>query len=430
MTATFYVVEAGQMPILSYGRAKDLGLIQITLSAIRIQEQDTVTEQIHEAYPLLFKSIGKLLNHQVHLHIDDTIALVARPHRRIPFHLREKVEAELEELEQQHIIEHMDRPTPWVSPVVVAPKPKNLDKIRICVDMREANRAIKRERHITPTTDDIIHTLNGSVLFSKLDLNKGYHQLELAPESRQVTTFSIHVGLRRYKCLSFGVSSAAEVFQEAIRMASHDIPATLNINDDIIVFGSTVMQHDKALHAVVRRLQDRGLTLNSDKCAFKKAQLEFSGHVFSASGMKPDPKKVEAIQAAEPPANVSELRSLLGLASYCSSHIPNYATITQPLRILTHKNTPWQWGPLQDQALQKLKEQLSSTTVLSYFDPTVKTELIVDASPVGLAAVLIQRNHCDDTASRIIAYGSHALTAVEQRYSQTEREALAIVWGY
>ena len=168
----------------------------------------------------IMENYGKLRDHQVHLHIDDTVSLAAQPHRRIPFHIRKKVEVELKELGRQDIIEHVDGPTPWVSPVVVAPKPKNPKKIRICVDMRESNTAVKRERHITPT-DDIIHPLNGSVLFSKLDLNKGYHQLEVTPESRYVTTFSTHVGLRRYKRLSFGISSAAEVFQEAIRMVIH-----------------------------------------------------------------------------------------------------------------------------------------------------------------------------------------------------------------
>ena len=125
------------------------------------------------------------------------------------------------------------------------------------------------------------------------------------------------------------------------------------------MFGSSAVEHDEALHAVLRRLHDRGLTLNSKMCAFKKSQLEYFGHVFSAKGMTPDPKKVEAIQRAEPPANVSELDSLLGFSNYCSRHIPDYATIIQPLRILTHKGVPWKWGPLQDQALQRLKGQLS-----------------------------------------------------------------------
>lgn len=103
-----------------------------------------------------------------------------------------------------------DCPTPWVSPIVVTPKANRPDDIRICGDMRQPNKAIKRERHLTPTVDDIIHDINGAKLFSKLDLNKGYHQIELHTDSRYITTFTTQTGLWRYKRLSFGINSAAE----------------------------------------------------------------------------------------------------------------------------------------------------------------------------------------------------------------------------
>ena len=266
-------------------------------------------------------------------------------------------------------------------------------------------------------------------MFSKLDLNKGYHQLKLAPASRYITTFSTHVGLRRYKRLRFGVSSAGGVLQEAIKQVIHDIPGTLNISDDIIIFGSTKAQHDAAVTKVLQRLQDRGLTLNKAKCVFQKPHLKVLGNIFSADGMSPDSQKVEGMKTADPPANISELRSLLGLASCCSCHIADFATITQPLRDLTRKSTPWIWSSKQDEALETLKKWLSSNALLSYFDPILTTESIVDASPVGLAAVLVQKTPNDEHSAHIFAYASRALTGVERRYSQTEREALAIVWA-
>ena len=94
--------------------------------------------------------------------------------------------------------------------------PKDSGEVRICVDMREANWAVKREKHLMPTTDNLIADLHGATVFSKLDLSSGYHQFELSPESRNITTFSTHVGLRRYKCLLFGINAAAEIFQNAI----------------------------------------------------------------------------------------------------------------------------------------------------------------------------------------------------------------------
>ena len=168
------------------------------------------------------------------IHIDKSVQPVAQRHRRIPFHIRKKVETSLDDLEKKDIIEKANGPTPWVSPIVVFPKPKNPDEVRICVDMRKANMAVQRERHLTPTVDEIINDLNGACIFSKLDLRSGYHQLELAPESRYITTFSTHKGLYRYKRLLFGLSSAAEVFQHTIQNVLSGIPNVKNISDDII----------------------------------------------------------------------------------------------------------------------------------------------------------------------------------------------------
>ena len=173
--------------------------------------------------------------------------IVTQPERRIPFHLRTKVAAELKRLEENDIIEVATGPTPWISPIVAAPKPKNPDEVRVCVDMRLPNCAIRRERHPSPTVDDIIHSLNGAKTFSKLDLRSGYYQLVLAPESRHITTFSTHKGLKRYKRLNFGTSSAAEIFQHTIQQALDGIHGALNISDDIIIFGKTTTEHDKAL---------------------------------------------------------------------------------------------------------------------------------------------------------------------------------------
>ncbi|KAK9711411.1 hypothetical protein QE152_g25478 [Popillia japonica] len=106
-----------------------------------------------------------------------------------PFSIRDKVKEELKRLEQNDIIELVTTPTPWLSPIVVVPKPNNTNAIRMCVDMRCANMAIKRVRHLTPTIDDIIVALNGSKFFSKLDLKDGYHQLVLDKQSRGITSF-------------------------------------------------------------------------------------------------------------------------------------------------------------------------------------------------------------------------------------------------
>ena len=130
--------------------------------------------------------------------------------------------------------------------------PKKSGDVRICVDMWMANRAINCEHHPTPTTDDLIHTSNGTTVFSKLDLRAGYHQLTLAPESRYITTFATHKGLRRYARLDFGTNSASEIFQMVINELICDI--------------STQAEHDDALQAVSRKFTEVNLTLNKKMC--------------------------------------------------------------------------------------------------------------------------------------------------------------------
>ena len=288
--------------------------------------------------------------------------------------------------------------------------------------MREANKAIARETHLMPTLDEVVHDLNGAKVLSKLDLNQGYHQLVLHPDSRYITTFSTRLGLYRYKRLSFGVNAAAEKFQDVIATTISDIPNVKNISDDVIIYGVNTEEHDKTLHAVLTRFKDLNLTLKKEKCQFYMPRVEFFGMVFSADGMSPDPAKVVAIKQAEAPTSVTDVRSLLGMTNYVSRFIRDYADIVAPLRDLTHKGVEFKWEDVHQAALERLKCSLTSDEVMAYFDPSKKSILLVDASPVGLGAVLTQ-------GGRVISYASKALLSVERRYSQIECEALAIAWG-
>jgi len=130
------------------------------------------------------------------MHIDPEVRPVAQNPRRVPYGLRDKVAAEIDSLQKQGIIEPVQGPTPWVSPLVIVPKPSGA--VRLCVDMRRANEAIIRERHPIPTVDEVLQDLNQSTVFSKIDLRLGFHQLELEEESRSITTFATHLGLFRY----------------------------------------------------------------------------------------------------------------------------------------------------------------------------------------------------------------------------------------
>ena len=415
---TFFVVPGKCGCLLSVRASQALGLITIAKHTI-----NNVSDELVDQNPRLFQGIGAHNKYIVKLHIDESVPPVAQGHRRIPFHMRNKVETEIYRLRDLDIIERADGPTPWVSPIVVAPKPKNPNEVKLCVDMRLANRAIRRERHPQPTIDDIQNRLNGSTVYSKLDLKSGYHQLVLDEKSRYITTFSTHIGLWRYKRLNFGISSASEVFQSVIE---HVIDGAMNISDDIIVFGKNVFDHDKALKMVFERLKKYGLTLNKPKCEFNKQKIDYFGMMFSERGMEPSPDKVKAVVNMGVPKTKEEVQSLLGMLNYSSRFIPNYSTVAEPLRRLTHKGQDFVWNDEQQKAFDSLKQSLSNKPAVRYFDVNKQTELVVDASPVGLGAILIQR---DSSRSNVIAYGSRSLTQTEQRYSQIEREALAIVWA-
>ncbi|XP_075550350.1 uncharacterized protein LOC142583755 [Dermacentor variabilis] len=388
--------------------ASNLGLVQITYQVNEHQGDKLIVE----AFPKLFSGVGKLKYHHIHLFVDDTVPPVAQPHRCIPFALRDATEKELERLLSEDIIEPAIGPTPWVSPVVIVPKPHQPDEIRICIDMRVVNTVIQRERHLCPTVDDVIIALNGATMFSNLDLKNGYHQLELDPSSRQLTTFSTHVGLFRSKRLNFGISSAAEIFQNTIRQVLNGIPNVLNVSDDILVFGQTKQEHDLSLEAVLQRLQEAGLTLNEKKCHFHQRELNFFGLNFSADGVRPDPKKIAAFLQIKTPESPQEVRSLLGMINYSGRFLRNLADLTQPLRELTLKDVVWEWTKRQQNALESLKQAMCDPYTLAYFDPSKPTELVGDASPHGLGAILTQRDS-EDIA--VIAYASRALTPVESR---------------
>ena len=301
-----------------------------------------------------------------------------------------------------------------------------LKKICLCIDMRQANRAIMRGRYPIPTVDEVLHTMNGSKVFSKLDLKWGYHQLELSPESMEITTFATPDGLFRYKRLLFGVCSASEQYQHEIATVLAGIEGAENISDGIVVHGPDAETHDQRPRQTIEHLRDCGLTLNAEKCLFNMDRLVFMGMLLSETGIGPTEDRVKAVLEAGEPTSTTEVRSFLGLANYSSRFIPHFATLSEPLRRLTRKETPFNFGPEQKKSFESLKQKMAEACTLAYFDKNAPTKIITDASPVGLGAVLVQEQGGVWTP---VCYASRSLTDCEQKYSQTEKEALGVVWA-
>ncbi|GJQ67626.1 hypothetical protein Trydic_g18608, partial [Trypoxylus dichotomus] len=153
------VVEGDGEALLSYATSMKLELIEIKCRNV---QQISNIKRLEQRYPEVFNGVGNLKDCEIKLRIDNNITPVAQTNRRIPFHFRKKVEDELNRLEKEGIIEKVTGLTSWISPTVIVPKSQDLTAIRLCVDMRPANKAICRVRNVMPTTDDIITQLNGA----------------------------------------------------------------------------------------------------------------------------------------------------------------------------------------------------------------------------------------------------------------------------
>ena len=169
----------------------------------------------------------------------------AKPHCvttscHILFPLMPKVEAELQRMERKGIIVKVTEPTDWCAPIVPVIK-KNGD-VRICVDLKKLNKAVKREHFMLPNLDDISPKLCGATVFSKLDASSGFHQLPLEEDSCHLTTFITPFGRYCYRFVPFGITSAPEIFQRRMSEVLSGIDGAETIMDDILVYGHTVEQ--------------------------------------------------------------------------------------------------------------------------------------------------------------------------------------------
>ncbi|XP_062698772.1 uncharacterized protein K02A2.6-like isoform X1 [Aedes albopictus] len=339
-----------------------------------------------------------------------------------------KIEDKLNSLLASDIIEPVVGGCPWVSPLVTVVKDNG--DLRLCVDMRRANAAIVRERHIMPTIEDFLPRFTSAKWFSRLDVKEAFHQVELDSESRYITTFITHMGLFRYKRLMYGIACAPELFQRILeQILSPHSKNVVSFIDDVLIFARTEQEHDEVLKAVLSTLSAYGILLNQSKCVFKVLELDFLGHVISPDGIRPSHSKVESLLKFRAPATSEEVRSFLGLVTYIGRFLPDLATITAPLRELTHSGVRFTWGEEQQASFERLKQLIGNVQNLRFFDNKLRTRVVADASPVALGAVLLQFDGPTDDDPRPIAYASKSLTTTEKRYCQTEKEALALVWA-
>nr|XP_054765813.1 uncharacterized protein K02A2.6-like [Lytechinus pictus] len=388
------------------------------------ESTSSTSSDIPQGFPTLFApGLGCAHNFKHRVKVKANHPPVQQRLRRLPLSVKDQVSQELKRLEKEGVIEKIDS-SEWISPIVVAAKKSG--SIRLCVDLREVNKAIVVDSYPLPDIGELFSELEGSTVFSKMDLASAYHQLELDEESRDLTAFITHDGLYRFKRVCFGLASAPSTFQKLMSSILAGLPGVQCYLDDIIVYGKDRSEHDKHLNNVLKKLQDAGLRLNPSKCQFYLSELSYLGHCVSSKGLSPDDSHVQAILEAPAPTDVSKLRSVLGMTNYYTKFVPNYATVVEPMRRLLCKDVPFEWGAEQQEAYDKVKSTIAKRIVLGLFNPNLHTVVTTDASDYGLGAVLSQVKEGQEIP---IAFASRSLSPAERKYSTGEKEALACVWA-
>ncbi|XP_053376863.1 uncharacterized protein K02A2.6-like [Mercenaria mercenaria] len=380
-----------------------------------------IKESVLGQYPDIFQGIGQLPGEcQIHLREDATP--VIHPPRKVPIAIKDKLKAELDHMESQDIIAKVTEPTEWVNSLVTVEKSNG--SLRICLDPKDLNNAIKRPHYPNKTLDDILPELSHATVFSKFDARSGYWSIKLTEESSYLTCFNTPFQRYRFLRLPFGVSCANDLFQSKMDQCLENLPGVTTIVDDIVVYGKDHTEHNTNLHMFMQRCREMGIKLNPDKTEIGKSEIPFFGHLLTSKGLKMDPSKVKAIEQMPSPTTKSELQTVLGMVTYLQRFAPNLSEITTPLRQLLSKDVEFRWDTPHEDAFQKVKQLITQSPgpILAYFDPKQKVTLQVDASKYGLAAVLMQND-------KPISFASKALTPTEVNYAQITKELYAILFG-
>ncbi|GJW19134.1 putative nucleotidyltransferase, ribonuclease H [Tanacetum coccineum] len=291
------------------------------------------------------------------------------PSRQVEFQI------DLELLEKGFI-----RPSssPWGAPVLFMKKKDG--SFRMCIDYRELNKLTVKNRYPLPRIEDLFDQLQGSNVYSKIDLRSGYHQLRIKEEDIPITAFRT-----RYGHFEFQVACSDEE------------------------------EHGKHLKIILELLKKERLYAKFSKCDFWLDSVQFMGHVIDRSGVHVDPTKIEAIKSWAAPTTPTKVRQFLGLAGYYRRFIEGFSLITKPLTKLTQKNKKYEWGKEEEGAFQTLKQKLYSAPILALPEGTRDFMVYCDASLKGYRAVLMQRE-------KVIVYASRQLKVHEENYTTHDLE--------
>ena len=370
-------------------------------------------------YSSLFTGLGRLKDVHTLQMKEDAVPVVHAP-RRVPYALMDRLRDEIDRMESLGVIVKETEPTDWVSSLVTVEKPDKT--LRVCLDPKDLNKAIRRSHYPLPTVDETLDKLSGAKIFSKLDASSAYWQIPVDEQSSKFLTFNTPFGRYRFLRLPYGIHSASELFQKVVEDILRGVENAANVQDDIVVWGKDQKEHDKTLQEVLKRIAASGMKLNKNKCEFSKTEIIFLGHKVTAAGILPDPAKTEAVRNMEEPKTKLELQRFLGMINFLGKFIKNLADI----RELLQQDRLFHMSEVHHERFEQLKEMATSAPILKNFTQGKDIKITADSSDYGLGGAIFQK-HGENWHP--VAYASRSLTKTEQLYAQIEKECLSIVFA-
>ena len=324
-----------------------------------------------------------------------------QPLRRTPKNFEGEEEAYLKDQLERGVIQPSS--SAWRSNICLVRKKDG--SVRWCIDYRKLNESPIKDAYPIPNISMCLDCLAGASIFSVMDLQSGYWQLEMAPEDRHKTAFITKYGLFEYTKMPFGLCNAPSTFQRCMELIFRGMQwKTLLIYlDDIIIYSSNLEDHFNKLDEVLGRLQNVGLKLKPSKCEFIKDQVLYLGHTVSKNGISPNPKIVESVSKWQVPNSVKEVQQFLGLCNYYRQFVHKFSEIASPLSRLTRKDVPFNWSSECQSSFEILRKALCEAPILAYPLPEGQFILDTDASNIGIGSVL---SLFQNGKEQVIAYGS------------------------
>jgi len=317
--------------------------------------------------------------------------------------------------------------SPFAAPVCLVRKKDG--SLRFCTDFRRLNDVTIKDKYPLPKIDDTFNHLAGMCLFTSLDLLSGFWQIPIKEEDKPKTAFITSQGLYEYNVMPFGLTNSPPTFQRCMDMVLAGLKWTrcMVYIDDIIIFSKNDDDHFQNLRLVFDRLKEYNLKLKPSKCHFMFNTLPFLGHIITPDGVKTDSRKVSKLKDWPTPKNVKDLQMFLGFANYFKRFLPDFSDCAYPLYQLLKTDVPFIWTDSCESAFHQLISYLlRDDLVLVLPNADDKFVISCDASKTGLGAALFVVR---DGVYHPVSFASRTLTEVETRYSNTDREGLAVVWA-